>query len=174
MNVKGKYLKNESGDIFSPITSSDTIYYNNKPLTQTLNLFNTEHLRYETLWYVGDQHTTTNKIPSKQNGGKLSITLDKPIQSGTMIFQLGKTPVIISKSQDDTAILQNDVTLTVTDYSNWGNELINFTGCLVHKVNNTQLEFSGGCLCQIRNDLSVSKTEDYNLWLVAIYGLYLD
>lgn len=37
MNVKGKYLKDETGATFSPITSSNTVYYNNKTINNELN-----------------------------------------------------------------------------------------------------------------------------------------
>lgn len=34
--VKQKYLKDQDGEIFSPITSSDSVYHNGKKLSESL------------------------------------------------------------------------------------------------------------------------------------------
>lgn len=172
MNVSGNYLKNEKGNIFSPIVSTDTIYYNGQKLTQTINTLNNTHIHYVQLWSIGESTSGNNTIPSKSNGGKLSITLNKPLQYGTIMFQIGRLSAFTSRVNGE-ELFDTDVNLTMVDYSNWGNELINFFGCVVHKVDSTHLEFSGGCLCQIHNDLNITKNEDYKLYLVNIFALNL-
>lgn len=64
MNVKGKYLKDENGDVISPITSTDTIFKENTKLLDLIfpvgSYYETSNLNFNpnTSWgrYLGTRH----------------------------------------------------------------------------------------------------------------------
>lgn len=49
MSIKQKYLKDENGDIFSPVVSTDSVYINNKSLTEHLSMMPKLIYSYETV-----------------------------------------------------------------------------------------------------------------------------
>ena len=65
MNVSGKYLKDETGKVISPVTSVDTIFKNN---TKLLDL----------IYPVGSYYETSNSSfdPNESWGGVWSLDTD--------------------------------------------------------------------------------------------------
>lgn len=87
MNVSGKYLKDESGDTFSPITSVDTIFKGNIKLL-------------DLIYPVGSYYETSDDSfdPNESWGGVWSLDTDGTVlvseglyDENTRVYQVGET-----------------------------------------------------------------------------------
>lgn len=87
MNVSGKYLKDESGDTFSPITSVDTIFKGNIKLL-------------DLIYPVGSYYETSDNSfdPNESWGGVWSLDTDGTVlvseglyDENTRVYQVGET-----------------------------------------------------------------------------------
>ena len=165
MNVNGKYLKDESGNIISPIVSTDTIYHKGINASNVIESL-IQDPTFELL-YTGE-----NVVPSKSSGKKLTITLQNSIQLYDMLMFVNIARVgFTHKLSDENYVLQNsERSLGFMDISNWGSEFVNFFGFYVQKISNTQIQLYSSRLVTITTTGTISVFSDYNTNINAIYG----
>lgn len=167
-NVNGKYSKDENGNVYSPITSTDSIYYNGQKLTTFLDDLSKNYINYKVL-YTGNA-----RVPSRNSGESTTISLSDNINNyNTIIVKNIQRASIIGKVEGESNILDVERPIAFLDFSNWSNEYTNFFGFYIKKLNNTQLQVYYGMLSKIANDSSVSVHPDYNTNINSIIGLKL-
>lgn len=165
MNVNGKYLKDEEGNIISPIVSTDTIYHkgiNASGVIESLIQNPTFELLYE----------GSDTVPNKSSGEKLTITLQHSIQLYDMLMFVNIARVgFIHKLTNENYVLQNsERSLGFMDISNWGNEFVNFFGFYAQIISNTQIQLYSSRLVTITTAGTVAVHDDYTTNINAIYG----
>ena len=165
MNVKGKYLKDEDGNIISPVVSTDSIYHkgmNASSIIEALIGDPTFELLYE-----GDA-----TVPSKSSNNKITITLQNDIQLYDMLMFVNIARVsFIHKLPNENYVLQNDeCSVGFMDISNWGGEFVNFFGFYTQKISNTQIQLYSSRLATITTTGTISAYDDYATNINAIYG----
>lgn len=170
MNAKQKYLKDESGSIFSPIVSTDTIYYGNTNLTEYLQNLRTEMeeevVKHRTL-YVGNI-----TVPSRASGKSVNITLNGSLRNWhTLLFVNIQRVSFINKIYGETFILDTPRPVAFTDISNWSAEFTNVFGFYVEKISDTVIKLSGSQLTTITADAKVNTNADYVTNINYITGL---
>lgn len=171
MNVKGNYLKNESGEIFSPVVSTDTIYYNGQKLTTLLDDIKQNYLYYKVLY----NKTTT--IPSRQSGSSITINLNVSniLNSiDTLIFCNQHRVSLLSKRSDESRIAQTARPIAFVDVSNWSNEYTNIFGFYVQSPNSSSLTLSGSQLTKVIYTGEVYTDSTYTTNVDYIYGINLN
>lgn len=178
MNVKGNYLKNESGSIFSPIVSTDTIYHNGQKLSTFLtNLSNNINIKlgYKKLW-SGDN----NMVPSKNSGQTLTINLGSSsgiklsTYAALLIGNSHRTSILMKRSDDNGRIASTARPVAFIDVSDWSNEYTNIFGCFVQTTNEYTITFKSAQLTKILNTTQVTIDNNYtSLYITDIYGLIL-
>lgn len=170
MNVKGNYLKNESGSIFSPIVSTDTIYHNGQKLSTLLTSLRTEIeeevVKHKTL-YVGNI-----TVPSRASGKSVNITLNGSLRNWhTLLFVNIQRVSFINKVYGETFILDTPRPVAFTDVSNWSAEFTNVFGFYVEKISDNVIKLSGSQLTTITTDAKVNTNADYVTNINYITGL---
>lgn len=165
MNVNGKYLKDESGNIISPIVSTDTIYHkgiNSSNVIESLIQDPTFELLY----------TGENVVPSKSSGKKLTITLQNSIQLYDMLMFVNIARVsFIHKLPNEDYVLQDaERSVGFMDISNWGGEFVNFFGFYTQKISDTQIQLYSSRLATITTTGAISTNDDYVTNINVIYG----
>lgn len=165
MNVNGKYLKDENGNIISPVVSTDSIYHkgiNASSIIEALIGDPTFELLYE----------GTDAVPSKRSNNKLTITLQNDIQFYDMLMFVNIARVsFIHKLPNENYVLQNDErSVGFMDISNWGGEFVNFFGFYTQKISDTQIQLYSSRLATITATGTISVTDDYVTNINAIYG----
>ena len=178
MNVKGNYLKNESGSIFSPIVSTDTIYHNGQKLSTFLtSLSNNLNIKlgYKKLW-SGDN----NMVPSKNSGQTLTINLGSSsgiklsTYAALLIGNSHRTSILMKRSDDNGRIASTARPVAFIDVSDWSNEYTNIFGCFVQTTNEYTITFKSAQLTKILNTTQVTIDNNYtSLYITDIYGLIL-
>ena len=178
MNVKGNYLKNESGSIFSPIVSTDTIYHNGQKLSTFLtSLSNSINIKlgYKKLW-SGDN----NMVPSKNSGQTLTINLGSSsgiklsTYTALLIGNSHRTSILMKRSDDNGRIASTARPVAFIDVSDWSNEYTNIFGCFVQTTNEYTITFKSAQLTKILNTTQVTIDNNYaSLNITDIYGLIL-
>lgn len=100
MNVNGKYLKDESGNIISPIVSTDTIYHKSINASNVIEALIGDPT-FELL-YEGDA-----TVPGKSSNNKLTLTLQNNIQLYDMLMFVNIARVsFIHKLPSENYVLQ--------------------------------------------------------------------
>lgn len=170
MNVKGKYLRDESGNIISPVVSTDSIYYGNTNLTEYLQNLRTEMeeevVKHRTL-YVGNI-----AVPTRASGKSVNITLNDSLRNwDTLLFVNIQRVSFINKIYGETFILDTPRPVAFTDVSNWSAEFTNVFGFYVEKISDTVIKLSGSQLTTITTDAKVNTNPDYVTNINYITGL---
>lgn len=165
MNVKGKYLKDEDGNIISPVVSTDSIYHkgmNASSIIEALIGDPTFELLYE-----GDA-----TVPSKSSNNKITITLQNDIQLYDMLMFVNIARVsFIHKLPNEDYVLQDaERSVGFMDISNWGGEFVNFFGFYTQKISDTQIQLYSSRLATITTTGAISTNDDYVTNINAIYG----
>ncbi len=165
MNVNGKYLKDESGNIISPVVSTDSIYHKGINASGIIEAL-IEDPTFELL-YKGDA-----TVPGKSSNEKLTITLQNNIQLYDMLMFVNIARVsFIHKLPSENYVLQNDErSVGFMDISNWGGEFVNFFGFYTQKISNTQIQLYSSRLATITTTGTISAYDDYATNINAIYG----
>lgn len=177
MNVKGNYLKNESGSIFSPIVSTDTIYHNGQKLSTFLtSLSNNLNIKlgYKKLW------SGVEMVPPKNNGQVLAINLGSSsgiklsTYTALLIGNSHRTSILMKRSDDNGRIASTARPVAFIDVSDWSNEYTNIFGCFVQTTNEYTITFKSAQLTKILNTTQVTIDNNYaSLNITDIYGLIL-
>ena len=170
MNVKGNYLKNESGSIFSPIVSTDTIYHNGQKLSTFLTSLRTEItqevVKHKTLY------TGNIAVPTRASGNSVNITLNDSLRNwDTLLFVNIHRVSFINKVYGETFILDRARPVAFTDVSNWSAEFTNIVGFYVEKISDTVIKVSGSQLTTITTDAKVNTNSNYETNINYITGL---
>lgn len=178
MNVKGNYLKNESGSIFSPIVSTDTIYHNGQKLSTFLTSLSSNintKLGYRELW-SGDM-----AVPTRNNSGQvLAINLGSNTgiklsnYTALLIGNSHRSTILFKRSDDNGRIASVERPIAFMDMSDWSNEYTNIFGCFIQTTNEYTITFKQAQLTKILNTAQVVIDNNYtSLYITSIYGLIL-
>lgn len=158
MAVPGKYLKDENNQIFSPITSIDSIYNNdNIPLNDCI-------LKYNILW-SGKQ-----SIPSTNSGNSVTITMTKDPRLFDFIL-------IIRNNKESFIEYSKNVTRHegwVTSTSDYGLEKLNMFGMILEYSSGLQWKLRGNVYAGINTNGSTIMDLNYSsVPLTMILGIKL-
>lgn len=165
MNVNGKYLKDESGNIISPIVSTDTIYHKSINASNVIEALIGDPT-FELL-YEGDA-----AVPGKSSNNKLTLTLQNNIQLYDMLMFVSIARVsFIHKLTSENYVLQNDErSVGFMEIINWGSEFVNFFGFYTQKISDTQIQLYSSRLATITTAGTISVYNGYATNINAIYG----
>lgn len=165
-SVSGKYLKDESGNKFSPITSAQTVYYDatNKVTAYTAI---EQRLQYNVLW------TGSLQVPSYSTGTYTTeITLTDDITNYSVIFFIANYTVLMSSDSGVGWSTTNECSGIIS--STYGNERFNMFGSTwtPNSSNKKKIKFRYGRLAQISAGSSVTYFGDYGgVYINAVVGL---
>lgn len=166
MNVNGKYIKDENGNIISPITSSKTTFM------QSGNSVEDGLAEYKIL-YKGSFN-----VPSRTSGNTITINLSDNVNNYTvLVINVIKCGVVVFN--DGRNFLTNSIkTPMCCQYSMWSTERFNAFGFKMEgSSDGMSIVFSGGHITQIqKGDSDVSpyiKTMDnyQDVNIVDIIGI---
>ena len=137
MNVNGKYIKDENGNIISPITSGRTVFmYNGNNIDDCVS-------QYKLLYEGG------LAVPPRTSTNSANITITDNIDNyDVIIFSItGEFGVRMNAFKN---ISGRSVTIYTGGYSTWRDERLNLY-CAQLKADSTgkKLTFDSGCLIQI-------------------------
>lgn len=183
MNVKGKYLKDEDGNIISPVASTDTIYYGTTKLSTQLNSFTTtlnthntsiNGLKGTTLFSGSSFDSNVNLSQNLFNYTHFIMTVKTGKSTDTPAYSpyytTGLLPVV-NNGQYTTSF-----PTAICEADNWRQ----YTYCNIYKISssaNTTISYQGGFFGSIYLDdnthvvnLGWSQNDTSNLQVTKVVG----